>query len=96
MEVVEGDEFEVSLADLPGAGYGWTTEPVPDGITLVSSDWSAPASALAGAARSRAFRFRADRAGDYALQFALVRAWEPRETVPPAEERSVSVAVRPR
>jgi predicted secreted protein len=93
MDVVEGEEFQLPLADLPGAGYRWTLTEVPDGITLVDSDWAEPIPELAGASRARSFRFQAQRAGDYDLRFELVRPWEPRESVPPADTRTVSVTV---
>jgi predicted secreted protein len=96
VDVLEGQEFEVPLADLPGAGYRWTLTEVPDGITLIESSWAAAPSELAGAARPRAFLFRADEAGDYDLQFEFVRPWEQRESTPPADARTVSVSVRPR
>jgi predicted secreted protein len=96
VDVFEGQEFEVPLADLPGAGYRWTLTEPPDGITLIDSEWAGPPSELAGTARPRTFRFRAERAGDYDLQFELVRPWEHRESATPADTRAVSVSVRPR
>jgi predicted secreted protein len=89
--VVEGERFDVTLADLPGAGYTWTTGDLPAGLTLIEMQSRAPASEIVGSAQDKVLQFRADRAGDYEVVFTLARSWE--DSV--AETRTVRVHVRP-
>lgn len=95
MNVAVGETFEVTLSDMPGAGYRWLVKDIPDGIRLVAQDPIATQSDLVGSPRPRAFEFHADREGIYDLAFELVRPWEPRETTPPADGRVITVVVRP-
>lgn len=88
----EGEELDVVLADLPGAGYEWVPGDVPSGLILLATDWVAPLPEEAGASRGRAFRFRAERAGSYELTFDLQRPWEPLD-VTPARRQVVAVSV---
>jgi predicted secreted protein len=93
MNVVLGETFEVTLADLPGAGYRWVVTEIPDGVRLVDDHPVAPGSERLGSPRPRTFEFQADREGSYDLHFELVRPWEPRETTRPADERDITVDV---
>jgi predicted secreted protein len=92
LRVIEGAEFDVTLADLPGAGYIWTSAAVPDGLTMVGDQLTEAEPDVVGAAQHRVLRYRAHRAGDYELVFTLARPWEDS----PAETRKVRVRVRPR
>lgn len=95
LSVAEGEEVTVSgLADLPGAGYRWAPEHVPEGLALLAREWAGPVPAAVGSARAVAFRFLAERSGVYEVPFALRRPWEP-PTVEPAERRAYAVTVRP-
>jgi len=91
VDVVEGERFEVILADLPGAGYVWEPDEVAAGLTLLEEELTASATGVAVASQRKAIRFRADRAGDYVLAFTLARPWENT----PKETRTVHVHVRP-
>lgn len=88
----EGEELDVVLSDLPGAGYEWAPRSVPSGLVLLAADWATPVPPAVGASRGRTFRFRAERAGTYELLFDLRRPWEPHD-VPPPERHVVSVVV---
>jgi predicted secreted protein len=94
IETFEGQEFEVVLADLPGAGYEWVPREVPPGLVLLTADWADPLPGQAGASRRRSFRLAAERPGSFRLVFQLVRPWESAD-VAPAGEHTVSVEVAP-
>lgn len=91
VDVVEGEGFDVPLADLPGAGYLWEPRGVPAGLTLLEEESAAPVPDVVGASQRKVIRFRADHAGDYVLVFTLARPWEDK----PAETRTVHVHVGP-
>jgi predicted secreted protein len=93
--VRQGDEFRVTVADRPGAGYEWTATEVPDGLVLLGTEWAEPVPAEVGGTRARSFRFRAERPGTCTLALELVRPWEPRQTTAPAERLVLEVAVEP-
>ena len=90
-----GEEFDVVLADLPGAGYEWVLGEVPAGLTLLTTEWAGPLPADVGASRPKAFRFSAEQPGTYDLVFDLVRPWE-QSDVTPARRHSVTVEVAER
>jgi predicted secreted protein len=93
--VRQGDEFRVTVADRPGAGYEWTATKVPDGLVLLGSEWAEPVPPEVGGTRARSFRFRAGRQGSFVLVLELVRPWEPRATTTPVERLVVEVVVEP-
>lgn len=95
IEAYVGQELDVVLADLPGAGFGWVPREVPAGLALLSSDWTGGVPSEPGASRARTFRFAARRPGSYDLAFDLVRPWEPTE-VAPARRHTVAVVVKSR
>lgn len=95
IEASEGEQFEVVLADLPGAGYEWVPRELPPGVVLLTTDWADPLPPDAGASRRRSFRLAAEQPGVYRLVFQLVRPWESPD-VAPAREHTVSVEVAPR
>ena len=91
----EGELFDLTMDDLPGAGYQWVVRELPDGLTVVSDEVaSPPASAGVGGPARRTMTVRGDRAGTYDLLLELVRPWEPAGT-PPADIRQVAVQVDP-
>ncbi len=81
----------MTLADLPGAGYVWTVDEIPVGLTVVKMQTLAADTELVGAPNQQVMHFRADRAGEYLLVFTFARPWENS----PAETRTVRVRVRP-
>ena len=87
-----GDGFDVTLADLPGAGYIWTPVEIPTGLTLVGTTDELPATDTIGSAQNKIVRFLADRAGDYEIVFRFARPWEDS----PAQTQTIRVRVRPR
>lgn len=92
--VTEGEVFEVTVEDLPGAGYRWVVGELADGLTLVADEPEVPpASSRVGDPARRAFRLRADRPGSYVVHLSLVRPWEPSD-VPSAQSRTISVEVQ--
>lgn len=94
VRVEVGEHFEVTVADLPGAGYEWIASDLPDGLTEVGEDWAEPPPELVGASRRRTFRFRADHPGTHLLVVELRRPWE--RDRPPARTRTVEVQVEDR
>ena len=94
IETFVREEFEVVLADLPGAGYEWVPRAVPAGLAFLSTDWAGPVPPDAGASRRKAFRFSAEQQGIYHLVFDLVRPWEGSD-VTPQRQHTVSVLVGP-
>jgi predicted secreted protein len=92
VQAAAGEQFEVTVADLPGAGYEWVARDVPAGLAELGEDWAEPASELVGASRRRTFRFLAERPGSYQLVLELRRPWE--HDRPPARTRTVEVHVR--
>jgi predicted secreted protein len=94
IEATVGEELDVVLADLPGAGYEWTPREVPLGLPLASTGWAEPIPEETGASRRRLFRFAARQPGTYDLVFDLVRPWEAPD-VAPARQHTASVTVHP-
>lgn len=91
--VTEGEVFEVTVEDLPGAGYRWVVGELAAGLTLVADEPEVPpASSRVGDPARRAFRLRAERPGSYVVHLSLVRPWEPSD-VPSVQSRTISVEV---
>ena len=89
-EVVVGDVVELTVSDLPGAGYRWEVPAVPPGLTVVEDEWVQrdPLPGV-GAGRARVLRLRADLAGEYVVRLELRRPWE----AVPARVSEVPVSV---
>lgn len=94
IEADVGEEIDVVLADLPGAGYEWVAREVPVGLVRLTPDRVDPPPSEPGASRLRTFRFAARTQGSYDLGFDLVRPWEPPD-VAPARQHRVAVVVGP-
>lgn len=91
----QGEVVDLTVDDLPGAGYRWVVPEVPDGLTVVTDGVAAPpASAGVGGPARRLLSVRGDQAGSYDLLLVLVRPWEPAGT-PPAGTRRVALQVDP-
>lgn len=75
-EKLAGDEFDVRLEAIPGAGYRWQLGSLPDGVTHIGSESHQRAAAAPGDPSEQVFRFRADRPGQFTLRFELKRPWE--------------------
>jgi predicted secreted protein len=71
-----GDEFEVTLQGMPGAGYEWQLQSDTDGVELVSQQRTASTATMGGPLEQR-FILKPKKPGNYVLQFGLKRAWEP-------------------
>lgn len=85
ISVVVGAEFEVVLADLPGAGYSWQLQTLPDGIEASPVEHEVADPDLLGGSERSAHPYRATVPGSYELVFDLVRSWE--ATAPAAQQR---------
>ena len=91
----EGEVVDLTVDDLPGAGYTWVVRDLPDGLTVVADDVvPPPPSAGVGGPARHTLHLRGDRAGAYELHLDLVRPWEPAGT-PPVGVRRVTVQVDP-
>jgi predicted secreted protein len=89
-EVVEGDVVEVTVTDLPGAGYRWQVPDVPPGLSVLEDEWVQPdPPSGVGAGRARVLRLRADQPGEYVVRLELRRPWE----AVPARVTEVPVSV---
>jgi len=89
-EVTVGDVVELTVSDLPGAGYRWEVPALPPGLAVVEDDWVQPDPPPGvGAGRARVLRIRADRTGEYVVRLELRRPWE----AAPARVSEVPVSV---
>ena len=86
-----GEVFDITVEELGTAGYQWSVEALPPGVTLVGERPEAPpAGAPPGSAGQRVFSLRADQPGLYEIVLISKRAWESQ----PATRRTVKVEVR--
>ena len=92
----EGEVVDLTVDDLPGAGYTWVVRDLPDGPDRRCGRGRAAAGRPpASVARpGTLLRLQGDRAGTYELHLDLVRPWEPAGT-PPVDVRRVTVQVDP-
>lgn len=71
------EEFAIPLQSSATAGYLWKIESLPEGVEHLGSENRNPAGEMKpGDPTTRVFRFRARKAGEYTLIFALARSWE--------------------
>ncbi len=81
-------EFSISLESIATAGYLWKIESLPDGIQFLGSKNEKPAGDMKpGDSIIQVFRFRALKAGEHTITFALARPWESKAI----ETRTVTV-----
>jgi inhibitor of cysteine peptidase len=71
-----GDRLEVELEANPTTGYSWEAAPLPDGLSLVSSEFEEPGGSLVGAPGTEVFVFDVVAAGDGILRFEYVRPFD--------------------
>jgi predicted secreted protein len=89
-EVAVGDVVELTVSDLPGAGYRWEVPALPPGLSVVEDEWVQPDPPPGvGAGRAHVLRIRADQAGEYVVRLELRRPWE----AVPARVSEVPVSV---
>jgi predicted secreted protein len=75
-KVAVGDEIQIALSEMSGAGYQWELEDaVPSSLELLP-EASAEAAATPGAANTRTLRLRVVAPGQATLKLAHKRAWE--------------------
>jgi predicted secreted protein len=85
-----GRPFGVVLADLPGSGYLWSCQAVPNGVRLIGAEYVAGVPREVGSARDKEFRFVAERPGQFTVILGLKRRWE----AEPIEERAIRIRAR--
>ena len=90
LKVAVGAVFDIALGCNPSTGYMWQSNPLPEGLALLGSEFAAPAHAQVGDPGQQTFHLRAERAGHYAVVLVLKRRWE----AEPIETHSVEVEAR--
>ena len=86
-----GEWFLLRLPENPTTGYRWEFQSALDPALSLEEDSFARAGTAPGAGGLRSWRFRAVRAGEFRLQLALKRGWQPR----PIETFSIDIRVAP-
>ena len=77
IRVPAGAEFSVRLESSPTTGYVWDVDTLPESVELLGSEYEKSEGRLqVGSPAIQAFRFRAQNAGEYLINFALKRQWE--------------------
>jgi predicted secreted protein len=72
-----GGEFSVRLESNPTTGYVWEVETLPEGLELSGSEYKKSEGALqVGSPGIQFFRFRAQKSGEYQINFVHKRQWE--------------------
>jgi inhibitor of cysteine peptidase len=66
--IAKGDELHIVLDETPTTGFRWMIASVTDTLSVLSSEFTAPASSRPGAAGHRTLRLRAERPGDGELR----------------------------
>jgi inhibitor of cysteine peptidase len=75
LDLVVGEEFELSLSENPTSGYRWRLQgDAPLGLSLESDDFDA--GQAAGAGGRRIWRFKATGEGLARLELTYARSWE--------------------
>ena len=73
--VTLGQEFNIDLEAIPGGGYSWGVDHIPDAIELISQSVTSVSKEIGGNSMQR-FIFSARQNGTYSLNFELKRSWE--------------------
>ena len=77
IHVAVAQEFSVRLKSTPTTGYVWEVQKLPETIQSLASDYENPGSDMKlGAPVIQVFRFKGQKAGEYAITFVLKRQWE--------------------
>ena len=89
-----GQQLRVSLPENVTTGYSWQLDPACGTSLHLETDQTAPpATALAGAGRTRAWLFTASAAGSCNLRFRYARPWEKNK---PGKVVAYPLTVKPR
>lgn len=81
--VAVGDELTIPLVSNPTTGFLWSVTVDPaDSVKLISEEFKAPDSKLAGAPGEQIYTFIPQKIGKATLNFEYSRSWE--KEVPPA------------
>ncbi len=70
-----GTAFEVNLEEPVGTGYRWLPDALPIGLSLIDEERRQAGQTGAGGGALHVFRLEAAAVGEYAVHFALKRAW---------------------
>jgi len=89
ISVQQGDEFVIALAATPSTGYAWTAGDNPD-VMLVSSR-QVQGGSQPGTGGTQELTFRAEHSGEWTLELASSRSFEP--GAPPAKTAKFPVTV---
>ena len=73
--ITPGEVFAIELTENPTTGYRWSFT-ADAGLTIVSSNYTAPSGTSAGAAGIRQLQLRADAPGEFSLHGTLARPWQ--------------------
>jgi len=87
-----GDLIEVSLHEMPSAGYRWVVDSPADNVLDPIDPSYEFAEGRVGAANTASFRFRVKAAGTGALRLIYRRPWE--KDVPPLKTYEATVTAR--
>jgi len=88
--VASGDTIQIKLVENPTTGYSWDMT-VPEGLTLVSDEFIAPDTELAGAPGTHVWHIEAATPGTYTLDGQYIRPWE--TDAEPAETFTLTLIV---
>jgi inhibitor of cysteine peptidase len=92
VEIVNGDEFELSLISNPTTGYDWTVSEYDPAILKQMGELEyKPETELIGASGISKLKFKAIAQGKSKLKLIYHRTWE--KNVPPAKTFQLSVVV---
>lgn len=87
--VAAGDPLVVELPEIPGTGYTWQVEALPDGARLVDERFDQPSAGIGGQTRHV---FVIDPGAGGAVRLRQGRPWEGDEGVSDAFEATVVVS----
>ncbi|MBZ5681317.1 MAG: protease inhibitor I42 family protein [Acidobacteriia bacterium] len=93
VELVAGEEFELSLPETPTAGYRWTLKGSGEPACSLVHESFQPATGKVGGSGTHSWRFRAVAPGNCLLALEYKRSWEARSE--PARTFTLKVRVRP-
>ena len=94
IETQTGEAFTITLKANLTTGYQWQlAKPAEEGaVQLISSEYSADKTGLAGSGGKQVWVFKALKAGKSNIAFQYVRPWE--KDSPPEKEESFAIVVK--